>query len=127
MRDKDTGAISEIQVASKLIELGYTVSVPINDGKYDLVAERDGVFYRIQVKHGRLKNGAVRVTLCEYTNGEAFVYTREDIDAFGIYNEDHGVFFIDIDDAPDKLMHIRVETAENKHPSIRRGEDYRKL
>lgn len=127
MRDKDTGVVAEMQVASKLIEDGYTVSEPINDGKYDLVAEKGGEFTRIQVKNGRMKNGSVRATLCEYSRGDTYVYGKDDIDAFGIYNSENGVFFMDVEDAPEQLVHIRVEEAEMEQPTIRYAEDYREL
>jgi hypothetical protein len=125
MRDKDKGEVSELSVVKELIENGYTVSRPLNDTKYDIIAESKGSFVRIQVKRGRTKNGCVRATLCEYTDGEAYIYTEDDIDMFAVHNPKHGCFYIPVEDSPKQLIHIRVEDEEQKHPSINRAVDYR--
>lgn len=41
----------EAQVATKLLELGYTISLPFGGGSpYDLIADKDGVLLKVQVK-----------------------------------------------------------------------------
>ena len=58
---KRTGDISTSIILSALLEAGYAVSIPWGDNqRYDLVAEKDGVFWRIQCKtawgcQGRVK------------------------------------------------------------------------
>jgi len=55
------GNIAEAAVTLALIRNGYSVLIPVGDGhRYDLVTEDDnGVFQRVQVKMGRLRNGAI--------------------------------------------------------------------
>ncbi len=59
VREKDTdftktsadGSIREMLVTIKLIEKGYKVSRPVVNTRYDLIAEKDSKFIRIQVKN----------------------------------------------------------------------------
>lgn len=50
MNSDTLGNLSELKVAADLTASGYAISVPLGDEKYDLVAENNGKFYRIQVK-----------------------------------------------------------------------------
>ena len=53
------GEISETQILSKLISLGYSVSIPYgNSQRYDLIVD-NGILFRVQCKTGRIKNGAL--------------------------------------------------------------------
>ncbi len=46
------GDITELKCQAFLIEQGWNVLIPIgNHQKYDLVIEKNGKFYKIQVKH----------------------------------------------------------------------------
>lgn len=51
----DYSVLAESKVQSDLIESGFTVSLPTEETQYDLVAEKDGDFYSIQVKKGSLR------------------------------------------------------------------------
>lgn len=125
MTGSKEGRVAELRVAAKMMDFGYEVSDPLSDTKYDLVAEKNGEFTRVQVKHGRMKNGCVRATLCGYDGSSTHVYTGDEIDMFAVHNEDHGCFFIPFEDAPEQLIHIRVEDPEIENPTIRHAEDYR--
>jgi hypothetical protein len=62
---KDTKTIgdrSEAQVLATLIDAGYHVAIPFGENhRYDFIVEDpNGRLLRIQVKTGRLKNGAIR-------------------------------------------------------------------
>ena len=60
MNSKIIGDISEAVVLAEFLRAGQNVLVPFGDrNRYDLVIESDGKFERIQVKTGRLRNGAV--------------------------------------------------------------------
>ena len=50
MDENGRGALGEAKVQSDLIESGFTVSIPVQPAHYDLVAERNGELYRVQVK-----------------------------------------------------------------------------
>lgn len=58
---KRKGDISEAVVLAALVEAGYRVLLPWGDNApYDLVVDTNGEFIRVQVKTGRLDNGAVK-------------------------------------------------------------------
>ena len=62
-----TGAASEMFCAADLFVKGYLVSKPLRDGsRYDLIVDRDGVFYRIQVKT-LSKSGQAPIGYIKYT------------------------------------------------------------
>ena len=64
MDAKRTGSVGELAVATKLTELGFTVSWPLTDDAYDLIAEKDGHSRRVQVKSATLnKGGSYRCAL----------------------------------------------------------------
>jgi hypothetical protein len=57
---KRVGDISELRVMCDLVRAGYLVSIPFGENhRYDLIIEKDFVLSRVQVKTGRLRNGAV--------------------------------------------------------------------
>jgi len=86
---KDTnrvGTIAELSVQKELIENGYNVSIPVDDYKYDIVAEMGGEFTRIQVKNGHMKNNSLRASLDSYIRGENREYDENDFDFLAVYN-----------------------------------------
>ena len=51
LSNRQIGAVGVSRVASALLRLGYSVLAPLEDfAGYDLVAEKNGRFVRIQVK-----------------------------------------------------------------------------
>jgi hypothetical protein len=51
LRKIDVGKISELIIAAELQKRGFTVSMPIAEAiPYDLVAERNGICLKVQVK-----------------------------------------------------------------------------
>lgn len=51
MNWNDNGVLGKAAAIVKLLSLGYNVSIPVSDSlRYDLVAERAGAFFRVQVK-----------------------------------------------------------------------------
>jgi hypothetical protein len=61
LRDtKSIGDLSEMAVALALARTGYLVSRPVGENRrYDLIIDKGGVLSRVQVKTGRLRNGAI--------------------------------------------------------------------
>lgn len=57
---KQTGILTEHKVITRLIELGYTVSLVIGDNaRYDIILDINGELFKVQIKHARLKNGCI--------------------------------------------------------------------
>lgn len=87
------GAITELQVASYLLKLGYTVCSPYNpDSKYDLIVDINNHLFRLQVKTARpsprtancivfnCRSTTKNTSLCQKRR-----YTKEEIDYFATY------------------------------------------
>lgn len=99
MNTKRKGDITELKVLIKLLEHGFNVSVPVGDNtRYDLIFENDGIFYRVQCKTGRFRDGRVIFNTVshhprDYTKVSSYV---GDVDYFGVYCNDK-VYLIPIE------------------------------
>ena len=104
LRDtKRIGDVSEVTVLAALVREGYRVLQPYGENsRYDLVIERDGVFSRVQVKTGRLRNGAVLFNAYSshaHRGGAATRGYHGEIEFFGVYCPDtEGVYLVPVDD-----------------------------
>ena len=82
------GDITELKCQAYLIEQGWNVLVPIgNHQKYDLVIEKKGKFYKIQVKHAMPVDEVGFLVRTKYEvrdNGKVkkTTYSAEDVDYF---------------------------------------------
>lgn len=64
-----------------MVELGFTVSWPLNTDTYDLIAEKDGSVKRIQVKTATMsKHRSYRCSLSHGTGKKRRVYKSKDCD-----------------------------------------------
>lgn len=91
------GDITELKCQAFLIEHGWNVLVPIgNHQKYDLVIEKNGKFYKVQVKHATDEETGflVRTKYEIRDNGRMRkqVYSVDDIDYF--MTESRGQFYM---------------------------------
>ena len=78
--------MAELAVAGKLIKLGYTVSWPLNEDSYDLIAERAGTLSRIQVKSATLKPKRGSYLCClRRGRGKVLPYTSKHCDFIVMY------------------------------------------
>ncbi len=116
MHSDEKGALSEIKVASRLMERGYTVSKPLfGSARYDLLAD-DGRIHRIQCKHGRYRDGVVifnTASYCAFTKVDK-VYTSDEIDMFGIYCSSlDEVFLVPVEETPKSKGILRVDPPKN--------------
>ena len=82
------GDITELKCQAYLIENGWNVLVPIgNHQKYDLVIEKNGNFYKIQVKHAMPVEETGFLVRTKYEireNGRTkkITYSAEEVDYF---------------------------------------------
>ena len=114
---KRIGDLSEIMVLGALIRAGYYVSIPFGeDHRYDLIAEKDDVLYKVQVKSGRLRKGAILFACYSshsHRGGGMRRYTGE-IDMFGVYCADvDAVYLIPAEDVTAWSWSLRVESPKN--------------
>lgn len=85
------GIVTELQVATYLLQAGYNVSQPFSqDSKYDLIVDVNGKLLRLQVKTARLaSNNSItfncRSTTTNVRNCQSRRYSKNDIDYFATY------------------------------------------
>ena len=86
------GLITELEVALKLIKMGYQVSQPLNaDCKYDFIVDVNNRLLRIQVKtaHISTKTENAIQFKCRSITGHneirTSLYSKEEVDYFATY------------------------------------------
>ena len=105
LRDtKSVGELSEMIVATELIRAGYRIAIPLGENhRYDLIIERENVLSRVQVKTGRLRNGAILFN-CYSVHAHRGNLLRTYFGAaefFGVYCAAvAGVFLVPVADCP---------------------------
>jgi Holliday junction resolvase-like predicted endonuclease len=116
MHIKTKGYIAEMYVAARLIEDGWRVLHPIGENnRYDLVAERDEKFVRIQVKYATPKNGALEINCRSSNNWSVLHYTAKEIDVIAVFNpKDKSIYYIPVSKINHSLFKLRVDPAKNK-------------
>ncbi len=73
-----------------LVRAGYRILIPYGDSaRYDVVVEdSDGAFHRVQIKTGRLRNGAIEFNGASSHTHRGGVSTRTyvgEVEFFGVY------------------------------------------
>ena len=83
------GKITEIEILSKIMKLGYSVSIPFGDkDRYDQVWDINGKMLRIQVKTASPIDeeiSAIKFKCTSVSNGKSHTYTKDEIDYFATY------------------------------------------
>ena len=103
------GEKSELAVASELMMKGYGVSFPFgHEHQYDLVVDKDGTLYRIQVKTAKQEEGNRY-----YIPADAGHYDKKYVDLFAGYSEDGvATFFIPVGEASGKRQRVTFTDLE---------------
>ena len=126
------GAIAETAIAHQAIKLGFDVYKPINEGtRFDLIIDVSGRLVRVQCKWAPRHGDVLTVQCCSSrrtrTGHVKRAYTREEIDAFGVYSpaEDR-CYLLPIEDFPQRrAIRLRLgPTRNNQRVGIRWAEDY---
>ena len=98
MTNREIGRIGLSMAINYFTIQGYTISLPLNDTQwYDLVIEKNGKFYRIQVKHAMPVDETGFLVRTKYEvrdNGKTkkMTYSVEDVDYF--MTEFNGKFYM---------------------------------
>lgn len=88
------GLLGELAFTFRLIQKGYTILSPINpNSSYDLVAEKNGIFTRIQVKYCTPLNGRLRIEL-DRPKRITLNYRKRGVDAMGAYDGKNNKFYL---------------------------------
>lgn len=101
VHSKQKGNIASSAVIYRLNKDGYNVFHELGDlSKIDLIAEKNGILIRIQVKYTKLnKYGSINVSLRKSgPNNYYYKYKKSDFDYFAVYcvNNDN-VYFVKSD------------------------------
>ncbi|ELY56683.1 group I intron-associated PD-(D/E)XK endonuclease [Natronolimnohabitans innermongolicus] len=126
---KETGDRTESKALTRLIECGYSVSIPFGDNdKYDLIVDDEAALYRLQCKTAwSNKEQTIRFNTHSQTTrgGDYYEQTyRGATDAFFVYYPGNERFYwIDAAVATEQKMELRFES-EIDHPAINWAETY---
>jgi hypothetical protein len=97
LSNRQIGAVGVARVAGALFRNGYSVLTPMEDFTgYDLVAEREGKFIRIQVKTTTKPEGDKLYYRFMTSQGcdNKFAYTKEKIDFLIAWAMDEDLFWV---------------------------------
>lgn len=129
MNTKQIGDISESKVISRLLEKGYSVSIPFGDSnRYDIVLDDGEKLQKVQVKTAKLDAKGQHVTFsCKSNNwnsGELYDY-KDDVDLFIVYcPQNNKIYRVPIEEIGTSSFRIRVEEPKKNDYRINREEDY---
>lgn len=103
MNTQEKGNIGLGEAINYFCKNNYTVSIPLNDTqKYDLVIEKEGKLYTVQVKYTTFKsrnNYQVSLRSCGGTNGAVYCRVIEtQVDYLFLVTKDNDQYFIPIKD-----------------------------
>ncbi|HZY86197.1 MAG TPA: group I intron-associated PD-(D/E)XK endonuclease [Gemmataceae bacterium] len=119
------GEVSRTQVMAALARSGQRVLVPLADyQRYDLVIDEGGRFLRVQVKTGRLHNGAVVFNPCSIdSRSKAGGCVRkgyaDQIEFFGVYcPETNKCYLVPVGDAPTNTCSLRIDPPQNGQKAL---------
>ncbi len=130
---KTIGDRSTLAVLLALNSAGYSVSLPIGENtRYDAVIDDGAGVSRVQIKTGRLREGAVRFAVCSAYGHHRHPETARrayhgQIEFFAIYcPETAGVYLVPIKDLNVEVQGaLRVDAPRNNQQSrIRRAADH---
>lgn len=125
---KHVGDISNSKILTALLGLGYPVLTPFGDNqRYDLVFERDGKFFKVQSKTGRLSKGAIVFAASNQAGGGGPRRSyKGQIDYFGVYcPELRASFLVPAEDVGNQHGSLRVEYPRNNQlDGVRWAKDY---
>ncbi len=127
---KTKGDMAELIIAAKFVEDGWRVLFPFGENhRYDLVAEKENKFLRVQVKYVTPKNGALEINCRSSNNWSVIHYSQKDIDIIAVYNSiDKQIYFISVKEINFSSLKLRLEDPKNNQKKyIRYAKDYIKI
>lgn len=128
MHSKRLGNLGELKVATHLVELGFSVFLEFGDiSKIDLILEKEGELFGIQVKAISKTDGVYKFTSSKSGPNYKFKYTEKDCDLFAIYCvEDDKVVWLTSKEATEQT-HINFRAnppKNNQEKQVRYLDDY---
>jgi hypothetical protein len=130
MDKKAKGKIAELMISAKLMEMGWKISNPLCENtRYDLLAEKNGKFVRVQVKYVTPSKGVLDVNCKSSNNWSILRYTTKDIDILAVYDAmSRNIYFIPASKLNISAIKLRIEPTKNQQQKlIRLAQDFEKL
>ena len=135
MAPKRIGDVTQSYFLARCLEVGWAVSVPLGDcSRYDCILDRKNGLERIQIKTGRIRNGAITFSSCSSTyhvpGGCNTKHKHQpyygEIDNFGIYcPETRKCYIVPVDCVGRREGSLRVELSKNgQHRGVKFAKDY---
>ena len=127
MHKKTKGSIAEMAVAYRLLKMGWNILFPFGENnRYDLVAERNGKFVKVQVKYVTPRNGTLDVNCKSSNNWSVDKYTAKQIDFIAAYNSNSGeIYFVSSAKLNSSRIKLRMKPTKNKQRiSINKAKDF---
>lgn len=124
------GDRANAHVLAALLKWKTAVLIPFGDGlRYDLVFEDQGQFFRVQSKHGIVRDGAVRFRATSTTGkGKARIVKnyRGGADYFGVYvSATNRTYLVPVADVGVSVATLRlVATRNGQKARVRWARDY---
>ena len=124
-----TGNVAFMKCATKLVEKGFRVSLPLdNSSPYDLIMDDGSRLFRVQVKSGSFREGVIRAktTKLNKITKVSTKYTKDEVDYFCIFCADtDGVYLIPFSDDLPQILYLRVLPVKNNQSyAIRWAKDF---
>jgi len=115
MHTKLKGDIGELAAAQALLKKGWHISFPYGENlKYDLIAEKDGKFKRIQVKAASPRNGVLHINCRSSNNWSVTSYEAHDFEILAAVNlETNDVYFVPSNKLRKNLIDLRLTPTKN--------------
>ena len=131
---KTKGDLGVLKAKVDLFEKGFLILSPETEhAPFDIVAYKDNIFKRVQVKYRELVNGKVEIknsTCWADKNGtHTCEYDLNEIDVFCIYVKsiDQCFYFPISLFEGNKCLNFRVDTPKNNQKKFRLISDYREV
>ena len=127
---KEKGDLGILKAQVSLFEQGFNIFTSLSEHlPFDLVAYKNGKFYRIQVKYRAMKDGAImvgkRTSYADRNGSHNNYYDEKDIDIFCVYcpNNDKCYFIPNVEF--NKFLSLRILEPKKKQGSnVKYAVDY---
>jgi hypothetical protein len=118
----------ELRFAAEFIRKGWSIFLPYGEDSFiDLLIEKEGNYKRIQIKTTKPIAGVIHCRLKSSNNWQVKLYSKKDIDYFGIYDyENKKGYLIPIEKVLGMTdVSLRIEkTKNNQQEGVRSAQEY---
>ena len=125
MTNREIGRVGLSMAINYFTIQGYTISLPLNDTQwYDMVVEKDNIFYTVQCKATMTEDDTIPLKSCGGTKGTAYdnVINHPELDYLFCVNKELKCWLIPvkaiIDSGNTKSIQLRTKLAPSAHPKL---------